>query len=93
MTLRCQLRRLRLQAKTGYQGSTETLKIWGLPTVGTQSAGGLPPLHASKYYRRANELGAVPCHLSAGRGEGLRPWGISGGCQALQGATGHAAGR
>ena len=31
------------------QRLTEPLKISGAPTVGTRPAGGLPPLHASKY--------------------------------------------
>ena len=65
------------------QGSTEPLKIWGLPAVGTRPAGGLPPLHASKYYRCAKTPGAAPCHVQAGRGERLCPWGIPGGCRTL----------
>ena len=66
---------LSIQASSaGQQGLTAPLEIWGLPTVGTRPAGGLPPLHASKYNRCA-----APSCRSAGRGEGLSPWGIPGG--------------
>ena len=65
------------------QGSTEPLKIWGLPTVGTRPAGGLPPLNALKYYRCAKMPRAAPRCLSAGRSQGLSPWGIPGGCRTL----------
>ena len=65
------------------QSLTETLKIWGLPTVGTRPAGGLPPLDALKYNRCANMQGAAPCRLLADRGEGSSPRGIPGGCQTL----------
>ena len=66
---------------------TEPLKIWGLPTVGIQPAGGLPPLHALKYYRCAKMPGAAPCRLSAGRDEGFSPRGIPGGCRTLPGGA------
>ena len=50
------------------QGSTKPQNIWVLPHVGTLPAGGLPPLHALKYYRCA-----APSRLVAGRGKGLQP--------------------
>ena len=70
------------------QGSTEPLKVWGLPmaTVDTWPTGVMHPLHALKYYRCAKRPGAAPCCLFsrlAGRGEGLSPRGTPGGCRTL----------
>ena len=69
------------------QGSTEPLKIWGRPTVGTLPAGGLPLLHALNVCRCAENAGGCPlggsCRLIAGRDKGLSRWGIPGGCQTL----------
>ena len=66
---------------SGQQGLTEPLKIWGPPTVATRPAGALPPLHALKYCRCAKMPEAARCCLSAGRGKGLGPRGIPGGCR------------
>ena len=61
-----------MQNMTADQGSTEPLRSWELPNVGTRPAGSLPPLHAFEYYSCAKM--PAPCRPSIGRqGQGAQP--------------------
>ena len=56
---------------------TEPLNIWGLPAVGTRPAGGLPPLHASKYGGSAKLPGECPLLSVSRQGQKAQPPGDS----------------